>query len=68
MKSFCRGYFELRAEEARASEAGRLEQHIAQLREEARQLEEKGAGRQSDDQAAVLARCWACRRRMWSMA
>jgi hypothetical protein len=56
MKSFCRGYFELKAEEARASEVGRLEERITQLRDETRQLEEKGAGRQSDDQATVLAR------------
>jgi len=55
MKSFCRGYFDLKAEEARASEAGRLDHRIAELRDEARQLEEQGAGRQSDDQAAVLA-------------
>jgi hypothetical protein len=47
---------EFRRERAKnGAEAGRLEQHIARLRDEARQLEEKGAGRQSDDQAAVLA-------------
>jgi hypothetical protein len=55
MRSFCRGYFDLKAEEGRASEADRLEEQIGQLRAEARQLEEQGAGRQSDDQAAVLA-------------
>ena len=55
MKAFCRGYFDAQAEEARAGEAGRLQERIAQLRDEARQLEGKGAGRRSDDQAAVLA-------------
>jgi hypothetical protein len=56
MKSFCRGYFDLQAEEARASEMGRLEHRMAELRDEGRRLEEKGAGRESDDQATVLAR------------
>jgi hypothetical protein len=54
-RSFCKSYFEMKAEAARASEAGRLEEHITQLRNEVRQLEEKGAGRESDDQATVLA-------------
>ena len=54
-KSFCRGYFDLKAEEARASERERQERRMGDLRTEARQLEEKGAGREADDQAAVLA-------------
>jgi hypothetical protein len=55
-RSFCKGYFELKAEAARANEAGRLDEHIAGLRSEARRLEEQGAGREADNQAAVLAR------------
>ncbi|MGO9172243.1 MAG: hypothetical protein ACLP7P_09790 [Rhodomicrobium sp.] len=55
-RSFCKGYFELKAEAAQASEAARLEGHIAGLKAEARRLEEQGAGREADNQAAVLAR------------
>src|SRR5208337_2000012 len=63
-RSFCKSYFELKAEAARASEAERLEVHIAGLKSQSRQLEEQGAGRESDNQAAVLARLLGvCRRR-----
>ncbi|MGO9171320.1 MAG: hypothetical protein ACLP7P_05065 [Rhodomicrobium sp.] len=55
-RSFCKGYFELKAEAARASEAGRLEERIAGLNSESRRLEEQGAGREADNQATVLAR------------
>jgi hypothetical protein len=55
-RAFCKGYFELKAEAARASEAARLEEHIAKLKSETRRLEEQGAGREADNQAAVLAR------------
>ncbi|MGB8868011.1 MAG: hypothetical protein WCC96_01995, partial [Rhodomicrobium sp.] len=55
-RAFCKGYFELKAEAARASEAERLEASIAALKSQSRQLEEQGAGREADNQAAVLAR------------
>ncbi len=53
--SFCKGYFDLKAEAARATELTGIEEKIARLKSEARSYEEKGAGRQSDSQAAVLA-------------
>jgi hypothetical protein len=55
-RSFCKDYFELKAEAARASEAARLDQRLAGLRSESRRLEGQGAGREADNQAAVLAR------------
>ena len=55
-RSFCKSYFELKVEAARASEAERLEASIAGLKAQNRQLEEQGAGREADNQAAVLAR------------
>ncbi len=55
-RSFCKTYFELKAEAASASEAGRLQERIAGLKSESRHLEEKGAGREADNQAGVLAR------------
>jgi hypothetical protein len=55
-RAFCKGYFELKAEAARASEAGHLEGQLAGLKRESRQLEEQGAGREADNQAAVLGR------------
>ena len=55
-RAFCKSYFELKAEAARASEAGQLDERLNELRNEARGLEEKGAGREDDNQAAVLAR------------
>ncbi len=54
-RSFCKGYFELKAEAARASEAERLDKRVAGLKSESRHLEEQGAGREADNQAAVLA-------------
>jgi hypothetical protein len=55
-RGFCRGYFELKAETAQAGEANRLQEQIAEHRRESRRLEEQGAGREADNQAAVLAR------------
>ncbi|MGO9170411.1 MAG: hypothetical protein ACLP7P_00375 [Rhodomicrobium sp.] len=55
-RSFCKDYFELKAEAARASEAAGLEERIANLKAEIRRLEGQGAGREADNQAAVLAR------------
>jgi hypothetical protein len=54
-RSFCKGYFDTKAEAARASELSLVEEKIERLRGEARSYEEKGAGRQADNQAAVLA-------------
>ena len=56
LRSYCRGYFELKAEAARAVELVRWDEKLDGLRNEARQYEEKGAGREADNQAAVLAR------------
>jgi hypothetical protein len=55
-RAFCSNYFELKAEAARANEAGRLEERLAGLRGEARALAEQGAGREADNQTAVLAK------------
>jgi hypothetical protein len=54
-RSFCKGYFETKAEVARAVELTSVEKKIASLKSEARGYEEKGGGRQADNQAAVLA-------------
>lgn len=54
-RSFCKNYFELKAEGARAGELSALESKIDSLKREARLYEEKGAGREADSQAAVLA-------------
>jgi hypothetical protein len=54
-RAFCKGYFQLKAEAAFAGEAGRYEQSIVSLKAQARQFEEQGAGREDDNQAAVLA-------------
>ncbi len=55
-RSFCKDYFELKAETARAGESERLLERIAELKRERRGLEGQGAGREADNQAAVLAR------------
>jgi len=55
-RSFCKSYFELKGEAARSSEAERLEARLAGLKRESAHLREQGAGREADNQAAVLAR------------
>jgi len=55
-RNFCKGYFDLKAEAARSAETSRLQDRMAELRREGRHLEEQGAGREADNQAAVLAR------------
>jgi hypothetical protein len=55
-RSFCKGYFELKAEGARADESERVQQQIGELKRERSRLENQGAGREADNQAAVLAR------------
>ena len=55
MRTFCKGYFDLKAEVARASELTFIEGKIARLKREARDYEERGGGREADNQAAVLA-------------
>ena len=55
MRAFCKGYFDLKAEVARASELTFIEGKIARLKSEARDYEERGGGREADNQAAVLA-------------
>ena len=55
MRAFCKGYFDLKAEVARAGELTFIEGKIARLKREARGYEERGGGREADNQAAVLA-------------
>src|SRR5215471_19267970 len=55
-RSFCKDYFEVKAEAAKASERERLMERIAELKRERSRLEDEGAGREADNQAAVLAR------------
>ena len=55
MRAFCKGYFDLKAEVARAGELTFIEGKIARLKGEARGYEERGGGREADNQAAVLA-------------
>jgi hypothetical protein len=55
-RSFCKEYFELKAEAARASESGHLLERIAGLKRERDRLQDQGAGREADNQAAVLGR------------
>ena len=55
MRAFCKGYFDLKAEGARAGELTFIEGKIARLKSEARDYEERGGGREADNQAAVLA-------------
>ena len=54
-RSFCKDYFDLKAEAALAAEARRYDERIAGLKRGVQGLEEQGAGRQGDNQAAVLA-------------
>jgi hypothetical protein len=54
-RSFCKGYFDLKADAATAAEAANAETRLAALRNDARRLEEQGAGRMSDTQTGVLA-------------
>ena len=54
-RAFCKNYFDLKAEGARASQLNLLETKIERLKVEARSYEEKGGGREADNQAAVLA-------------
>ena len=54
-RSFCKVFFDLKAEAARGAELTAIEDKITRLKSEARSYEEKGGGRQADSQAAVLA-------------
>ncbi len=55
LRSFCRGYSDLKVEAANASELSSIDKKLANLKSEARGFEDKGAGREADNQAAVLA-------------
>jgi hypothetical protein len=55
-RAFCKDYFELKGEAANAGERERLMERIAELKRERGHLEDEGAGREADNQAAVLAR------------
>ncbi len=55
-RAFCRKYFEVKGEAARATEAAQLELRIGELKGKATHLKEQGAGREADSQAAALAR------------
>src|SRR5215472_15363841 len=54
-RTFCKDYFEVKAEAAKASERERLMERIAELKRERSRLDDMGAGREADSQAAVLA-------------
>ena len=54
-RAFCKNYFNVKAEGARAAQLSLLETKIERLKGEARSYEEKGGGREADNQAAVLA-------------
>jgi len=54
-RSFCKRYFDLKAEAVRSDELGPIEKKIDTLKSEARHYEELGGGREADSQAAVLA-------------
>ena len=51
-RTFCKGYFDRQAEAGIAGEAAAQETRLAGLRSDMRRLEEQGAGRVSDNQAA----------------
>ena len=54
-RSFCKAYADLKVEAARASEFASIEKKIGTLKSQARGYEERGGGREADNQAAVLA-------------
>jgi hypothetical protein len=55
-RAFCKEYFDVKAEMAKAGEREHLAQRLTELYSESRRLEDLGAGREADSQAAVLAR------------
>ena len=54
-RSFCKAYADLKVEAARANELASIEKKIETLKSQARGYEERGGGREADNQAAVLA-------------
>jgi hypothetical protein len=54
-RTFCKDYFDVKAEVAKAGERERLAAKLAELNGERSRLEDKGAGREADNQTAVLA-------------
>jgi hypothetical protein len=54
-RAFCKDYFDVKAEMAKAGEREHLAQHLGELLGERSRLEDLGAGREADSQAAVLA-------------
>ena len=54
-RSFCKGHADLKVEAARANELALIEKKIGTLKSQARGYEERGGGRDADNQAAVLA-------------
>lgn len=55
-RDFCKRYFDLKAEAAQSNELTALEARLDGLKREARQYEDKGGGREADNQAAVIGR------------
>lgn len=53
-RDFCTAYYRLRAEQAAAEEAPRLENALASLQDQLKQLKTQGAGQNSDAQVATL--------------
>ena len=54
-RSFCKDYFDVKAEVARAGEKEHVTARLGELKRERARLEDLGAGREADSQAAVLA-------------
>jgi hypothetical protein len=55
-RAFCKDYFDVKTEVAKAGERERLAARLSELNGERRRLEDMGAGREADSQVAVLAR------------
>jgi hypothetical protein len=55
-RQFCKEYFQLKAEFAHAGDSEQAVQRIGALKVERSRLKDRGAGRQGDNQAAILAR------------
>jgi hypothetical protein len=54
-RSFCKDYFDVKAEVAKADERERLTARLTELKRERGRLEDMGAGREADSQTGVLA-------------
>lgn len=60
-RSYCAGYFALRAEKAAAEEAARLDAALAGLQDKLARLKRDGAGLEQDPQVSLLSKLFALR-------